>query len=140
MKYVFWAFMLFMFNSSYAQSSDATEISNLLQQQTNDWNKGNIEAFMQGYWKNDSLLFIGKNGVTYGWQQTLENYKKSHPDTTNMGKLNFVIIKIEALSPVYYNVIGKWHLTRSVGNLQGHFTLLIKKIHNKWSIVQDHSS
>ena len=108
--------------------------------QTESWNRGDIEGFMETYWKNDSLLFIGKNGVRRGWQETLNNYKRGYPDTAAMGKLSFDIIKVEKLSSRYYFVVGKWMLTRSIGNLSGHYNLLMKKIRGKWVIVADHSS
>ncbi len=123
-----------------AQSKPEWAIQQILNKQTEAWNKGDLNAFMQTYWKSDSLVFVGKSGVTYGWQNTLDNYKKGYPDKTAMGQLQFTIIRIESLSRQVYNVIGKWHLTRSIGNLQGHYTLLIKQIGGKWLIVQDHSS
>jgi hypothetical protein len=95
---------------------------------------------MKGYWESDSLMFIGKSGVTYGWQNTLNNYKKGYPDTATMGKLNFTIIKVKRLSGEYYQVVGKWHLKRSIGDLSGHYTLLFQKIKGDWVIVTDHSS
>lgn len=104
------------------------------------WNSGNLDHFMDTYWKNDSLMFIGKSGVTYGWQNTLDNYKKSYPDTAAMGKLSFDILHVKRLSVLYYSVVGKWHLNRSIGNIGGHFTLIFKKIKNKWLIISDHSS
>jgi hypothetical protein len=85
-------------------------------------------------------MFIGKNDITYGWQNTLESYKKGYPDTTAMGKLDFDILHVKRLSVLYFFVVGKWHLTRSIGDVGGHFTLLFKKIKNKWVIVADHSS
>lgn len=123
-----------------AQKNDEQTIRNILQRQTADWNTGNIDAFMKGYWENDSLMFIGKNGITYGWQNTLNNYKKNYPDTATMGKLNFDILSVKRLSVLYFSVVGKWHLTRSIGDAKGHFTLLFKKIKNQWVIVSDHSS
>ena len=115
-------------------------IRTLLNQQTTAWNRGDLEGFMQGYWKNDSLCFIGKSGVTYGWHNTLANYKKGYPDTTAMGKLQFTILHVQLLSKTYAHVIGKWHLTRSIGNVQGHFTLLLRRLNGQWQIVSDHSS
>lgn len=123
-----------------AQNSDEQTIRNILKRQNADWNAGNIDAFMKGYWESDSLMFIGKNGVTYGWQNTLNNYKKNYPDTATMGKLHFDIISVKRLSVLYFSVVGKWHLTRSVGDVQGHFTLLFKKVNKQWVIVSDHSS
>lgn len=125
---------------SLAAQNDTAKIKNILEAQRLAWNKGDIRTYMQGYWQSDSLMFIGKSGITYGWQQTLENYKKSYPDTATMGKLEFEYIEIKRLSPSYYFVTGKWHLTRSVGNIGGHYTLLLRKIKSKWVIVKDHSS
>lgn len=123
-----------------AQNKHERAIIDLLHQQDQCWNQGDIEGFMATYWKNDSLMFIGKSGVTYGWTNTLNNYKKGYPDTASMGKLDFKMIKIERISRKYYSVVGRWHLSRTKGDLQGHFTLLMKKIKRRWKIVADHSS
>ena len=134
-------FFLLLFSTGIiAQSKTEKKIIKLLHDQDASWNKGDIETFMTTYWNNDSLMFIGKSGVTYGWQNTLNNYKKGYPDTTAMGKLNFTLIDIKKLSRKYYHVVGKWHLKRSIGDLQGHFTLLMQKIKGKWYIIADHSS
>ncbi|MBS1496686.1 MAG: nuclear transport factor 2 family protein [Bacteroidetes bacterium] len=130
----------FLFTMAKAQSNAALQINAALQQQLQAWNTGDINAFMQTYWQSDSLMFIGKSGVTYGWQNTLNNYKKGYPDTAAMGKLDFTIIETKRLSALYYFVVGKWHLTRSIGNIGGSFTLLFRKVKNKWLIVADHSS
>jgi len=124
----------------FCQNRDEKAILKLLDNQTAAWNRGDPEAFMNGYWESDSLMFIGKNGVTYGWTNTLNNYKKGYPDTTAMGKLDFTIIKVKRLSKEYYHVVGKWHLKRSIGDLGGHFTLLFRKITGRWVIISDHSS
>ncbi len=119
---------------------DEIIIRKILDDQTKAWNRGDIEGFMQGYWKNDSLLFIGKSGINRGWQRTLNNYKKGYPDTTAMGKLAFDIVLVKRLSPEYYYVVGKWMLTRSIGDLNGYYNLLLKKINGQWVIIADHSS
>ena len=125
---------------AHSQSKDEQDIGQLLATQTQTWNRGDIEGFMQTYWKSDSLMFIGKSGVHFGWQETLNNYKKSYPDTTAMGKLSFNIITVKKLSPEYYYVVGKWMLKRSIGDLGGHYDLLMKKINGNWFIISDHSS
>lgn len=140
MKYIFIFFLASSALLSQAQSADEKSIREILSDQTEAWNKGNLEDFMAGYWKSDSLLFIGKSGVNNGWQKTLENYQKSYPDTTAMGKLNFDLLELRQLSPEYFFVVGKWHLQRSIGNIGGHFSLLFNKINGKWKIVADHSS
>jgi ketosteroid isomerase-like protein len=139
--------MLFLFFSllcltfvSTAQSKTEKKITDLLHSQDQSWNNGDLEGFMQTYWNSDSLLFIGKSGVTYGWNNTLRNYKKGYPDTAAMGKLQFTLIRIQKISRRNYFVVGKWHLTRTAGNLQGHFSLILRKIKGTWKIVADHSS
>ena len=141
MKILFLSLFIIVFASnSFSQSKTEKKIISILKTQDESWNKGDIDGFMQTYWQSDSLMFIGKSGVTYGWKKTMNNYKKGYPDTTAMGKLDFTLIDIKKLSRKYYHVVGKWHLTRSIGNLQGHFTLLLRKIKGRWLIIADHSS
>ena len=138
-KALFALFFLFSINVM-AQSSEETAIRQLLERQTTTWNRGDVEGFMQTYWQSDSLMFIGKNGVVWGWQQTLNNYKKGYPDTAAMGKLSFDIIQVKPLSAEHYFVVGKWMLKRSIGDVGGHYTLLMRRINGEWKIVADHSS
>jgi ketosteroid isomerase-like protein len=126
--------------SSFSQSKDETEVRNVLAKQNAAWNRGDIDAFMVGYWENDSLMFIGKSGITYGYKNTLDNYKKNYPDTTVMGKLTFTLIHVKPLSPEYFHITGKYYLTRTIGDASGHFTLMFRKINGKWVIISDHSS
>ncbi len=122
-----------------AQKADQIAIRKLLEDQTIAWNNGSIEDFMKGYWQSDSLMFVGKNGVKYGYNATLENYKRSYPDTIARGKLYFDLLQAKKLSKEYYYATGKWHLIRSIGDLEGYFTLLLKKMKNNWVIISDHS-
>ncbi len=136
---LFIAFILF-FQISFAQKSAEAAIDKIMTDQIVAWNKGDLENFMQGYWQSDELKFIGKNGITYGWQKTLENYKKNYPDRKTMGELSFEILVREKLESNHYFVVGKWKLKREIGDLGGHFSLIFRKIKGKWLIVSDHSS
>ena len=116
-------------------------ILSTLARQTTNWNAGRINDFMTGYWPSDSLTFVSKNGITYGYAATLANYQKRYPDRQSMGTLAFTILKLDLLGPTTAYVIGQWQLTRpAVGNAGGHFTLLWKKLNGRWLIVSDHSS
>lgn len=123
-----------------AQTKNEKVILNMLKQQETAWNEGNLDKFMIGYWQNDSLMFIGKSGPTYGYTKTLANYKKGYPDTAHMGKFTSTIISIKKLSSKYYFVTGSWYLQRTVGDAKGFYTLLLRKIKGQWVIVADHSS
>jgi len=139
-KTLFIFFFCFLTQEIIAQNAAERSIRDIMAAQELAWNRGDLEAFMQGYWRSDSLRFIGSSGLTYGWQQTLDNYKKGYPDTDAMGKLKFTILSVEQLSKRSAFVIGKWRLARKAGDLSGHYTLLWKKIKGKWVIVADHSS
>ena len=117
-----------------------TAIRALLAAQTKAWNEGDLVGFMEGYLPSDSLLFVGKSGPTYGFTNTLNNYKKGYPDTASMGKLTFTLLALTPIEKKHYRVLGKWSLQRSIGDVSGYFTLLFQKIKGKWFVIQDHSS
>jgi ketosteroid isomerase-like protein len=132
--------LVIAFKANAQKISEKQAILNVLAQQRADWNKGDVEAYMKGYLKSDSLLFVGKNGPTYGWQKTLENYKKGYPDKAAMGFLTFGIKKVDLLTKETAFVLGSWHLKREKDELKGYFTLLLKKINGAWKVIVDHSS
>lgn len=140
MRFILYLILLMAPAAVTKAQSPIQSIKELMNRQTNCWNRGDIEGFMQTYWQSDSLLFIGSHGPTYGWQPTLERYKKSYPDTTAMGHLTFELLEFRPLTRELYFVVGKWQLQRSIGDVQGAFTLLIKKMKGEWKIIADHSS
>jgi len=125
--------------STTDKTSDDFAIRTVLNNQVVAWNKGDIESFMKGYWKSDSIFFIGKK-ITSGWDSTLARYKKSYPDKAAMGKLRFEILQLNFVSTDACLVTGKFFLTREKDNPHGIFTLLFKKKKGSWVIVYDHTS
>jgi uncharacterized protein (TIGR02246 family) len=140
MKMLFLLLVMFCTITLFGQSNDEAAVRKVLSTQNEAWNRGDVVSFMKGYWENDSMMFIGKGGVTYGYKNTLANYKKNYPDTATMGKLTFTLISVKKLSEKYFRVVGKYYLTRSIGDASGHFTLLFEKINGEWVIIEDHSS
>jgi len=117
------------------------KISNKMQEQENCWNSGDLECFMQHYWQSDSLMFIGKSGLTFGWQKTLDNYINSYPDKSAMGKLKFTNEVKDFIDLETVQVIGRWELKRdSLEDLGGYYSLIWKLKNEEWVIVSDHSS
>ena len=116
------------------------EIERLMKLQEAAWNRGDIDVFMARYWQNDSLVFIGKRGLTYGWQPVLDNYKKSYPDKAAMGTLDFKNELYRPLGASNYWVAGQWTLYRESDTIGGHYTLVWQKIDGQWVIISDHSS
>ncbi|WP_347159038.1 YybH family protein [Pontibacter chitinilyticus] len=126
----------------YTSADDEAQVQQVLTEQSACWNRGDLPCYMQGYWQSDSLLFIGKRGLTYGWQQTLDNYKRSYPDAAAMGQLTFDLKEMRQLSPETMLVVGKWRLQRdaAAGNLEGYFSIILQKFTDGWKIIADHSS
>jgi ketosteroid isomerase-like protein len=124
------------------KTTESEAIKTMMLQQSKDWNDGNIDAFMQGYWQSDSLMFVGSRGITYGWKATLDSYKKGYPDKATMGTLKFDFLKLEFFDQqTTCWLLGTWHLDRpKKGDVGGYFTLMLKKINGKWLIVSDHTS
>lgn len=132
---------LFFTVCSFAQNyEDKNAIFKVLEDQKLAWNSGSLEEYMQGYWKSDSLMFIGKNGVKYGWNETLASYQKGYPSKKEMGVLTFSVISLEFLNDNSAFMVGKWNISRDEKSVSGHFLLIWKKVKNSWLIVADHSS
>ena len=125
-------------NNPSAKSQNA--INTLLKDQEEAWNRGDINAFMEGYWKSDQLVFVGGSGPVYGWKQTKDNYHKRYPSKEAMGQLRFEIIEMVQLDKRVIRVIGKYNLSRSMGDLSGYFTLIFRRFNDRWLIVSDHTS
>jgi ketosteroid isomerase-like protein len=128
---------------TYSSTSSITDaeagIRLVMEAQEIAWNNHDLEGFMKGYWKSDSLKFYGSNGLTKGWQNTLDNYKKGYPTKAESGTLNFVINDISKIEGDNYWVMGEYHLKREVGDADGVFIIIFKKISGEWKIVADMS-
>jgi len=131
---------LFATAAGAQQTKAEKAVVQLLEQQAADWNRGDIEAFMEGYLKSEELVFIGSRGPTYGWDQTLENYKKEYPDKKAMGSLRFELHRVTQQSNKVVSVVGKFILDREDETLDGHFLLLVKKVKGRWYVAADHTS
>ncbi|WP_100614150.1 YybH family protein [Confluentibacter citreus] len=125
--------------TAQTEEKDKKDILAVLKDQRLAWSKDDIEGYMEGYWKNDSLKFYGANGIIYGWNNTYERYRRSYPDIDHTGTLSYKINDISKISDNNYYVLGEYHLKRNVGNADGFFMLLFRKIDNDWKIIVDTS-
>ena len=141
MKKLLFLITIFTLTSTIAQTEakDKAAILTIMKTQEKAWSNHDLEGFMQGYWKSDSLKFYGSSGLTKGWQQTLDNYKKGYPTKEHSGTLNFTIKDISKISENSYWVMGEYHLKRKVGDANGVFMIIFKRINGKWKIVADTS-
>lgn len=117
-----------------------SEIETVLAQQVQGWNAGNLQRFMAGYHRSDSVRFVSGGSVTYGWQNMVDRYFRRYPDRAAMGTLTFSELDIRVLANDAAVVFGKWQLQRKDDAPWGYFTLLFRKMEAGWRIVHDHTS
>jgi ketosteroid isomerase-like protein len=129
-------------SSQNSVANDKSAIENVLREQAAAWNRGDLEAFMAGYWKSPELTFFSGAHEFKGWQAALDRYKNSYQSAgKEMGKLEFTNLRVETLGPEAAFVRGEFHLTMSDGKTpHGLFTLIFRKFPEGWKIVHDHSA
>src|SRR5260370_10684937 len=118
----------------------AQSIRAVLTSQQAAWNRGDIPAFLEGYWNSPELTFAGSDGIVRGYDGLLARYRKSYPDKQTMGELDFSGVEIRPLGPTAALVLGQWHLKRQPGDVGGVFSLVFQRFPDGWRIVHDHTS
>ncbi len=122
------------------RSADREAIQAVLAAQQTAWNRGDVDAFLLGYWHSADLTFSGSNGVARGWDGVLARYKKTYPDRAAMGELDFSELEFRFLGPDAALVLGRWHLKREKDDVGGVFTLVWQRFPEGWKIIHDHTS
>ena len=122
------------------RDGDRQAISAVLNAQQTTWNRGDVDAFLLGYWHSPELTFSGSSGVARGWDGVLTRYKKNYPDRAAMGQLDFSELEFRFLGPDAALVLGRWHLKRDRDDLGGVFTLVWQRFPEGWKIIHDHTS
>jgi beta-aspartyl-peptidase (threonine type) len=114
----------------------------VIERQQTDWNKGDLDGFLSGYWKSPKVVFQSGGDRHDGWDAMAERYRKRYKaEGKAMGKLAFSRIEIEMLAPEAALVRGSWRLTMPDGTRPGGlFTLIFRKFADGWKIVHDHTS
>ncbi len=134
------------------------ELTRVLDAQADAWNRADLHAFMQTYWRSEELSFSAGGKTTRGWNTTLERYQSRYPDPAAMGVLTFDVDEVRALGPAAALLLGRYHLTRAARDgsgpasspaqgapraaevLSGNFTLIFRRVDGQWRIVHDHTS
>ena len=121
-------------------STSVAEIKSVLTAQQDAWNRGDIDAFMNGYARSASTVFVSQDEVSRGWETVRDRYRVKYSDRTKMGTLTFSEIEVTMVSPDAAVVLGRWRLKRTSDEPHGRFTLIFKRLSEGWRIVHDHTS
>lgn len=120
--------------------NSAAEIQSVLTTQQDAWNRGDIDAFMNGYARSASTVFVSEDEVGRGWETVRDRYRVKYSDRAKMGTLSFSEIEVTMLSSDAAVVLGRWKLKRAKDEPHGRFTLIFKRLPDGWRIVHDHTS
>ena len=121
-------------------AKDAKAIEAVLDAQVAAWNRGDIEAFMDGYERSEKTVFVGGDNVTRGWQTVLDRYKRNYDTREKMGTLKFSDLEVVPLGNDSALVLMRWHLQRAKDEPHGRSTLIMRRTKQGWKIIHDHSS
>jgi len=128
-------------NRVVSHAADRAKITEALKTQQDAWNRGDVSAFLKGYWESPELTFSGSSGIARGIAGVRERYQRNYPDRATMGELTFSDLEFRFLGPQAALVLGKWHLKReSKGDVGGVFSLVWQRFPDGWKIVHDHTS
>jgi|SRR5579863_3510534 len=122
------------------RGGDRAAINAVLSAQQDAWNRGDVNSFLQGYWRSPELTFSGTGGIARGWDGVLARYKEHYPNREAMGRLEFSGLEIRFLGSDAALVLGHWHLTRQKGDVGGVFSLIFDRFPEGWRIIHDHTS
>ncbi|HJY20761.1 MAG TPA: AtzH-like domain-containing protein [Chthoniobacterales bacterium] len=132
--------MAFVCAASEQPPNSAAEIQSVLTTQQDAWNRGDIDAFMNGYARSASTVFVSEDEVGRGWETVRDRYRAKYSDRAKMGTLSFSEIEVTMLSSDAAVVLGRWKLKRKKDEPHGRFTLIFKRLSDGWRIVHDHTS
>ncbi len=124
----------------FADEDAVMQIQEVLGDQTAAWNRGDIDGFMEGYWRSPALRFASGGKVSYGWNATRSGYLTRYDTPEKMGRLDFTDISVEPLGTSDALVFGRWTLTRGTDTPTGLFTLHMKRLKTGWKVVSNHTS
>jgi ketosteroid isomerase-like protein len=123
-------------------AADHPEIRSVLAKQSDAWNRGDLEGYMQGYWKSDETVFRSPKGETRGWQAVLDRYRQSYPSRDKMGQLTFQGLQVSQTADDLAEVSGRYCLKPAdpkAAVQTGRFYLTMRRINGAWVIVKDYT-
>jgi uncharacterized protein (TIGR02246 family) len=119
---------------------DHERIRAVLDEQRDAWNRGDLEAFMQGYHHRPDIVFTSGGKIRRGWDETLASYRTRYAEGGGMGRLSFSDIEITPVGDRAAVVLGHFELTDTPHAGGGVFTLVFERSNGRWAIIHDHSS
>ena len=140
-RFAYTAVLLALASTAFAEDKAAEPIRKILTAQSDAWNKGDLDGFLETYWKSEDLVFFSGGTISKGHKAVADRYAKRYKaEGKEMGKLEFIGLEVEMLGKDTAFARGKWKLEMKAEKPEGLFTLILKKTSDGWKIVHDHTS
>jgi len=107
--------------------------------QVEAWNADDLDGYMEGYWRSDSLTFHGGSRRIEGWDALRDMYASVYSGERR-GRLEFTEVTVSAPCDDTAWVTGRWSVDLPDTVRSGRFTLIFRRTDAGWRIVHDHSS
>ena len=111
----------------------------LLREQQEAWNAGNLDGFLAGY-DHRGVTFSSSDGMIRGWEPIRQRFRNSYADLDSMGRLTFSRLEVRRLGVDAALVTGRWELERENDSPRGVFTVILSYRDDRWRIIHDHTS
>lgn len=127
--------------SCQATRVSPADVQRMLDTQAECWNRGDLRGFVDSYWDDDRLTFVGSSGLERGRGDLLAGYERAYATAETRGTLTFRVHDVRELGTSHALVVGSFHLARpDVGDDEGMFTLVVGRHGDELRIEHDHSS
>jgi uncharacterized protein (TIGR02246 family) len=134
-----WVVLIFLVSGACYGADTAAEIQQLLKEQDEAWNRGDLDGFIAPY--DDTNLVFVSTVVIRSAKELKERYEKRYKTgKADFGKLSFSQLQVEELAPGLARAWGRWTVEQKDKTSSGWFTLILQKKAEKWRIIHDHSS
>jgi ketosteroid isomerase-like protein len=117
-------------------------VRSVLDRQVADWNRKDLDGFLEGYWHDPRVVFQSGSDRSDGFDAMRARYRKRYQaEGREMGRLAFSGVEVVMLADDSSLARGRWQLTMPDGTKPGGlFTLILRKLPEGWRIVHDHTS
>jgi len=117
-------------------------IRKLLDGQVADWNRGDLDGFLRGYWDDPGVVFQSGGDRLDGFAAVRDRYRNRYQaEGRPMGKLAFEGVEVVMLGADSAMARGRYRLTMPDGKTPGGlYTLILRRRPEGWRIIHDHTS
>lgn len=123
-------------------TSETVAIERLLDEQSAAWSRGDLDGFMQAYWRDPRLYYASAGVCVRGWDALLDSYRQRYGQGAELGQAVFSQVEVELLDGDAAKVHGRFEVeadgTRTAA---GSYTLVLRRFAGAgWRIVADQVS